>query len=144
MAAMERDLIESADLVITSSEQLYQSKRKHNPHTVLVRHGVDWLHFRKAIDSRTPVPADLSQLPRPILGYFGLIADDWVDLELIAHVARRLSNMSIVMLGKVTADVSILKRFSNVHVLGHRPYDALPAYCRGFDAAMIPFPVNQV
>jgi len=39
-------------------------------------------------------------------------------------------------------DVSPLRRFPNVHVLGHRPYGSLPAYCRAFAAAMIPFPLN--
>lgn len=143
LAAMERQLLDMAHLVITSSEQLFQSRRPHNPRTVLVRHGVDWSHFRRAVDSRAPIPADLARLPRPVLGYFGLIAPDWIDLELIAHVARQLPDISIVMLGKIAMDVSPLKRFANVHLLGHRPYDTLPDYCRGFDAAMIPFPINE-
>jgi glycosyltransferase involved in cell wall biosynthesis len=144
LAAMEQELLARAHLVIASSERLYESKRRHNPRTALVRHGVDWAHFRRALDPRTQVPADLSRLPRPVLGYFGLIADDWVDLDLLAHVAQRLPRASIVMLGRITMDVSALKRFPNVHFLGHRPYELLPAYCRGFDAALIPFPINEV
>lgn len=140
---MERQLLDKADLVITSAEKLLHSKRVHNSRTVLVRHGVDWSHFRRAIDPATNMPAEIARLPRPVLGYFGLIADDWVDIGLLAHVARSLPNASIAMLGKITMDVSALKQLPNVHLLGHRPYESLPAYCRGFDAAMIPFPLNE-
>jgi glycosyltransferase involved in cell wall biosynthesis len=140
LAAMERDLLARAHLVITSSDGLYRSKRPHNP----VRHGVDWSHFRGAVDGRAPVPQEIARLPRPVLGYFGLIAHDWADLDLVAHIARRLPHASIVMLGKATMDVSALRQFPNVHLFGHRPYATLPAYCRGFDAALIPFPINAV
>jgi glycosyltransferase involved in cell wall biosynthesis len=144
LARMERELLSRADLVIASSERLYEVKRKQNPRTVLIRHGVDWQHFRSALDPALPVPAELARLPRPILGYFGLIAADWVDVDLITHMARRLPHVSIVMLGKVTMDLAALGKFPNVHVLGRRPYETLPNYCRGFDAAMIPFPISEV
>lgn len=143
LAQMEHDLLKRSDLVITSSDRLFSTRREHNPSTKLVRHGVDWTHFRRTFDTTTNVPAELASIRGPILGYFGLIAEDWVDVPLLAHVAQRLPHASIVMLGKTTMDVSPLKRFPNVHLLGHRPYESLPGYCKGFDVAMIPFPVNQ-
>jgi glycosyltransferase involved in cell wall biosynthesis len=144
LTVMERELLNRADLVIASSERLLSSKRAHHPEAVLVRHGVDWRHFRTALDDRTQAPADLARIPRPRLGYFGLIAEDWVDVKLIAHVARRLPHVSIVMVGRTTMDLSALGGLPNVHLLGHRPYAALPGYCKGFDAAMIPFPISEV
>jgi glycosyltransferase involved in cell wall biosynthesis len=39
--------------------------------------------------------------------------------------------------------VSPLSRLPNVHLLGRKPYESLPAYCKGFDAAVIPFPIND-
>jgi glycosyltransferase involved in cell wall biosynthesis len=143
LRTMERELLARAGLVIVSSERLLESKRQHNPQTVLVRHGVDWNHFRSALDTNTQIPADLQSLPGPVIGYFGLIADDWIDMELIAHVAQNFPQASIAMLGHVRMDVTPLKRIANIHFLGHKPYGQLPAYCRGFDVAMIPFPINQ-
>jgi glycosyltransferase involved in cell wall biosynthesis len=142
LAMLESELLAKAHLVITSSERLQNSKRPHNPNTTLVRHGVNWGHFNTALHGTTQVPLDIAHLPGPILGYFGLIAEDWVDADLIAHVAQRLPEASIVMLGKITMDVSALRRLPNVHLLGHRPYDSLPSYCKAFDAALIPFPIN--
>jgi glycosyltransferase involved in cell wall biosynthesis len=143
LAAMERELLDRSDLVICSAARLLESKRQRHPRSVLVRHGVDWSHFRTALDPSVDVPPELAQLPGPIIGYFGLIAADWVDVSLIQHVARRFPHASIVMLGKSTMDLSVLKQLPNVHLLGRKPYASLPAYCKGFDAALIPFPINE-
>jgi glycosyltransferase involved in cell wall biosynthesis len=32
----------------------------------------------------------------------------------------------------------------NVHLLGQKPYSALPGYCRGFDVGIIPFRINEL
>lgn len=140
---LEADLLRKADLAIVSADRLYESKRQHNPRTVIVRHGVDYHHFRRALEPSTQIPAEISSLPRPVIGFFGLIAD-WVDVELMAEVARRYPQGSLVVLGKVTTDVSALKGLANVHLLGRKPYEALPAYCKGFDVALNPFRINEL
>ena len=48
--ALEDKLLKTADLVIVSADRLLQAKRRVNPHTVLVRHGVDFEHFQQAHD----------------------------------------------------------------------------------------------
>jgi glycosyltransferase involved in cell wall biosynthesis len=140
---MEVKLLRKADLVVVSADKLYDSKSQYNPQTVVVRHGVDYHHFRKALDPRTIVPAEIASLPRPVIGFFGLIAD-WVDVELMAKVAKQYPSGSMVVLGKATTDVSILKVLPNVHLLGRKPYEQLPAYCKGFDVALNPFRINEL
>lgn len=140
---LEQELLRRADLVIVSSELLYQSKAPYNAHTVLVRHGVDHEHFCKALDPATVIPAEVARLPRPILGFFGLIAD-WVDLDLLAHVARHFTTGSLVLLGKETTNVSALAALPNVHLLGRKRYEELPGYCKAFDVALMPFRVNEL
>ena len=68
---------------------------------------------------------------------------DWVDTELLAAVAKRFAHGSLVILGKATTDVSCLK-LPNVHLLGRRPYEDLPAYCKGFDVALNPFRISEL
>ena len=143
LAGLEQQLLRQADLVIVSAERLYESKKKTNPRTVLIRHGVDFHHFRKALDPKTVVPDEIRDLPRPVIGFFGLIAD-WVDLDLIAAVADKFSSGSVVMLGKATTDTSVLERKPNVHLLGRKSYESLPAYCKGFDVALMPFRINEL
>jgi glycosyltransferase involved in cell wall biosynthesis len=144
LARIEQDLIAKADLVIVSAEKLLHSKRAPRAPTHLVRHGVDYEHFATATRAETRIPDEIAGLPHPVIGYFGLIADDWVDVPLMIHVARSFPTGSLVMLGKVTMDVSELAREPNVHLLGRKPYISLPAYAKGFDVAVIPFPVSEV
>jgi Glycosyl transferases group 1 len=143
VAELERRILRRADLVIASAEKLVESKRRENPRTVLVRHGVDFAHFSRALDPATQVPADLAALPRPVIGFFGLVAD-WIDLELVREVADRYPHASVVLLGKVTTSLAALEGARNVHLLGRKPYAALPGYCKGFDVAITPFRMNEL
>ena len=78
-----------------------------------------------------------------MIGFHGLIAD-WVDVELLAHVAKSFPGGSLALVGKTTTDVSRLQRLPNVHLLGRKPYAELPAYCKGFDVALNPFRINEL
>lgn len=144
LAALENELLQKSHLVIASSEQLRLSKSSPHGPTILIRHGVDYQHFRKALDPETAVPDEIRNLPRPVIGYFGLLAEDWIDLPLLSHVARKFHSGSLVLLGKSTMDLAPLKIQPNVHLLGRKPYGQLPAYCKGFDVAVIPFPLSEV
>ena len=87
---LEEQLLSRADLVVVSSELLYESKAKHNPNTILVRNGVDHAHFRRALDADTVVPPDVAALPHPVIGFFGDRGGD--DLQpggqVFAHLQR--------------------------------------------------------
>jgi len=143
LAEMEEQLMRKSDLVIVSADRLFQSKARINSNTVLIRHGVDFNHFRKTLDPDTMVPEEIRNLPRPVIGFFGLIAD-WVDLELIAAVAKRFPNGSVVMVGKSTTDTKVLEQEPNIHLLGRKTYESLPGYCKGFDVALMPFRINEL
>jgi glycosyltransferase involved in cell wall biosynthesis len=144
LVEMERSLLRRADLVVVSAQSLLESKSPYNPHTVLVRHGVQFDHFARALSSSTIVPADIASLPKPVIGYFGLMADDWIDVDLLAKVAERFSSGSLVLIGKATTDMSKVARLPNVHLIGRKPFEELPAYCKGFDVALNAFPINDV
>ena len=144
LAAVEAELLRRADLIVVSAGPLLATKTGPHAATVLVRHGVDYEHFRTALDPATVVPPEVADLPRPVIGYFGLIAQDWVDVPLLVRVARSFPHGTLVLLGKATTDVAALAAEPNVRLLGRVPYAALPAYCKGFDAAVIPFPLSEV
>jgi len=140
---LERQLIEKSVCVFVSSDRLLKAKSKHNPNTFLITHGVDVAHFRKACDSDTPIPDEMRRFTRPIIGFFGLIAD-WVDLDLIRFLADSRPNWNFVLIGKHATDIGRLEGAKNIHVLGPRPYALLPNYARSFDAAILPFVVNDL
>jgi len=132
-----------ADMVVTTSQALFEAKGPLNANTMLVPHGVDHSHFARATSADTVVPADIAGLPRPILGFWGLV-QGWVDVALIRQLAVGRPDWSVVLIGEVATDVSALRDLPNVHLLGRRPYASLPGYARGFDAGLIPFRVNRL
>jgi glycosyltransferase involved in cell wall biosynthesis len=143
VAERELELLGKADLVLCSAAGLYERKKKYNLHTYLVAHGVDYEFFRKATSTDTPIAHELQSLPKPILGFTGLLAD-WVDLALLAQLARRRPEWSIVLIGRSDVDLKVFDGLSNVHLLGHRPYERLPEFLRGFDVALLPFVNNEL
>jgi glycosyltransferase involved in cell wall biosynthesis len=147
IARLEAELIRKSDLVITCSAPLQRAKSRLNANTVLVRHGVEREHFARACDDATPVPNDVAALPRPILGFFGLVAE-WVDLEALRRVAADHPRGSLVIVGEINnADREGLQRLHalpNVHFLGRKRYDELPGYCKSFAVALLPFVKNEL
>ncbi len=144
---IEERLFRNSDLVVVSAERLLELKRRFNPNTFLIRHGTDWIHFRTALEDLTKIPDEIASLPRPIIGFHGLLAD-WVDYDLIKRIAGRYSGGSVVLIGKVAVDaeekIKVLEGSRNVHFLGRKPYAELPAYCKGFDVAINPFVINEL
>ncbi len=147
LKGIEDDLFKKADLVIVSAEKLFESKHHFNKNTFIIRHGTDWKHFRTALDENTKIPDEIANLPKPIIGFHGLLAD-WVDYELIKKTAEYFKNGSVVLIGKITVDaekkIKILDGIKNIHFLGRKPYAELPAYCKGFDVALNPFEISEL
>ena len=140
---LERRLLLKSDVVICSSEKLRADKAKTNPNAHLVQHGVDLEHFGKAFRQETTIPDELKGVPGPVIGFWGLIAD-WVDLQLIRHVADAFSGGTVVLLGSSTTDMRPLEGAKNIKFLGRKPYADLPRYAKAFDVALMPFRVNEL
>lgn len=144
---IEEDLFRRSDLVVVSAEKLLESKKQFNANTFLIRHGTDWRHFRKALDETTKIPDEIKDLRRPVIGFHGLLAD-WVDFELLRKTAEHFKNGSVVLIGKIAVDaekkIKILDDVSNIHFLGRKPYEDLPAFCKGFDVALNPFEISEL
>ncbi|MCC7448633.1 MAG: glycosyltransferase [Anaerolineae bacterium] len=140
----EKGLLRQANLVFTGGASLYRDKLPLNENTYLFPSGVEIDHYAPAANrSAFPRPADLAGIEGPILGFFGVI-DERMDLVLIDHIARACPNWHLVMLGPV-AKISPedLPQSPNIHYLGGKSYDELPAYLAHFDVALMPFALNE-
>jgi glycosyltransferase involved in cell wall biosynthesis len=141
---LERRTVAGSDLVITTSAELQMRHRRQHRCVHLVPHGVDFDHFATACTlPEHAIPDDLKPIRRPIFGYMGVTAD-YVDLPLLAQAARARPDWSWVLLGDVRCAMSAVAGLKNIHILGGRPYEQLPAYCRGFDVGLIPFRMNRL
>ncbi|HEX3556253.1 MAG TPA: glycosyltransferase family 1 protein [Thermoanaerobaculia bacterium] len=138
----EARLLALADLVFTGGQSLYEAKRDRHPQVHAFPSSIDAGHFGRA-RAPLPEPSDQAALPRPRLGYFGVI-DERIDLDLVAAVAGLRPDWQLVMVGPVVKiDPESLPRRANLHYLGMKPYAELPSYLAGWDVALMPFARNE-
>ena len=134
----EQQLLSQADLVLTTSTALYEDKYRHNANTHLVPPGVNAEHFAVPVAEAS----DLIGLPHPRLGFFGGI-DERLDFGLLASLARRRPDWTLLLVGVVRTDISPLAGLSNIVVIGQRPYADLPSYVQHVDILLLPYLVNE-
>jgi glycosyltransferase involved in cell wall biosynthesis len=140
--AMDDETTRKAGLVFVASDTLLEGKLQLNPNTHLSPHGVDYDHFARAQGPQLKVPDDVASLQGPVVGFFGLI-ERWIDLGLVDHLAAARPHWNFVMIGRVAVPEDQVPRRPNIHFLGKRPYDSLPAYGKKFDASIIPYHLTQ-
>jgi glycosyltransferase involved in cell wall biosynthesis len=131
-------MLQTSDVTFFSSSILLSEKAKFARHAVLLPNGVDLDAFSK----RSKVPSELRAVPRPIVGYSGVIKRQ-LDLQLMLALAQRNREWSFVFVGPkgniegVEEVINKLEELKNVHFLGHRDSADLPAYVRQFDVGIL-------
>jgi UDP-galactopyranose mutase len=152
---MEAKVLARADIVYASGFSLYQMLRLRHPNVHCFPSSADINHFKQArtlqrvyegqgiftLDSNEP--EGQAHLPHPRLGYWGNL-DKRIDFELLDFIARSRPEWQIVLVGPlVDLPLAQLPRQRNLHYLGPRPYEQLPGYLAGWDAALLPFVCNE-
>jgi UDP-galactopyranose mutase len=138
----ESELFRRADVVFTGGQALFEAKRTSHPNVHLFPSSVDVAHFATARHVLTE-PPDQAAIPRPRIGYFGVI-DERMDYELLSNVAAARPDWHLILLGPTAkVDPAALPHASNIHYLGAKQYAQLPEYIGGWDVAMLPFARNE-
>jgi glycosyltransferase involved in cell wall biosynthesis len=142
ISSLERELLDHADVVFYVSRALMEEEAGLcGERARFLDHGVDLRHFVHR--DATEEPADLAGIPHPRIGFFGGLDDYIVDFDLLARLARTFDRASIVLVGDATCPLGDLEGLPNVHVLGFRDYEDIPAYGSGFDVALMPWLDND-
>ncbi len=140
---LERRLLACASVVFTGGRSLYEAKRRLHTDVHAFPSSIDAAHFAKARAGEVEEPADQAGLPRPRLGFFGVI-DERFDTRLLEEAARLRPDWQFVMLGPVVKiDPASLPQAANIHWLGQKAYAELPAYLAGWDVGLMPFALNE-
>jgi UDP-galactopyranose mutase len=139
----EQALLSMADLVFTGGLSLYRARLATLQSIHLFPSGVEIEHFAQADNQHLPRPADMATLSAPVLGYFGVI-DERMDQTLLATLAAAHPEWNIVLVGPIIKiDPNELPQAPNLHYLGMKNYQELPAYLAYFDVALVPFAMNE-
>ena len=140
-AAAEREMIDWADLVVVVSKELMETKGQGDPRFRLLPNAVDAGAYAPGIPVR-PLPA-LAGLPRPILGYAGLVSVR-LDLAMLDVLVTRHPEWTLVMIGAVyregcEEELARLASRLNVRLLPRVPSRDVPDYVRQFDVGLVPY-----
>jgi hypothetical protein len=140
LRGLERELLRGADVVLYVSSALQAEDRPEvGDRAVFLDHGVDLDLF----DPDGPVAGELAGISRPVVGYFGALRDSTVDGALLERVASEVPEASLVVIGPIMMPVEGLCDRPNVHLMGTRAHEDVPAFGRGFDVAIMPWLDNE-
>ena len=144
IADYERHIASRADAIICTADAIRNDLVPYNSNCFTVTHGVDVNHFHSAFQNND-VPSDMKNIPGPIIGFIGGVAD-WVNFDLLLDVAIRYPDANLVMIGKTYPDVKglgQLEKQTNVHFLGYKDYKVLPDYLKQCAVCLIPYVINE-
>lgn len=140
---LEAELFAQADVIFTGGRALYEAKKARHPNVHCFPSSVDAAHFASARLKLEPDPESQQAIPRPRIGFFGVI-DERMDTDLIGELADLRTDWQFVMIGPVVKiKPEDLPRRANLHWLGMRTYNELPAYLARWDLGLMPFALNE-
>jgi glycosyltransferase involved in cell wall biosynthesis len=143
ISAREQFLLSRADVVFTGGYQLFEAKSRAHGNVHFFGCGVDVEHFGRARGDGLDISPALEGLPRPLLGYFGVI-DERLDYALIGALADAFPAATVVMAGPLAkVEREQLPAQANIRWLGQRAYEELPSLVKGFDVCLMPFALND-
>lgn len=134
----------NSDVIFTVSEGLVDFFERL-PNVFYIPNGVDAEDFENAACDKTLLPKALQQKKQRIIGYHGIIQSR-VNFSIFSYLAEKHSTWQFLIIGpvwkEVEAEMKVLKKFDNIHVIDFVPYTKLPGVIACFDAAMIPHKVD--
>ncbi len=134
-----RRTLAQVDAIFVVSEHYRRelSGRTDRP-LILLGNGVEHARFA----APRPAPPDLAALPRPRIGYLGLLSH-FLDFELLEALRQARRGGTLVLAGPgdpaTAARVAELAAREGVAVLAPRPYEDVPGFMQALDVGVIPF-----
>jgi glycosyltransferase involved in cell wall biosynthesis len=140
---MEDSLLKKVDVTIVTQDNLLPRRAALCRNTFCVPNGADTDLFREMKD--TPSPPILDKLVRPRLGFVGHV-QYWIDLGLIAYLAKRRPEWSFILIGPIgpLADTNPVKGLPNVHFIGRKPQAEIPALLAAMDVCLNPYHTGEL
>ena len=139
----EPAIIAKADVVIANSLYLCNYAKKFNANSFYIGQGCDVESF---IMNSNPVPEDVANIKKPVIGYCGNLTASRLDIALLENIATQRPHWNFVLVGPQDNFFknSVLNKMNNVLFTGSKPAAELPAYVHHFDVCLNPQQINQM
>lgn len=140
LSEMEAELTKKADIVFATSKCLYNLRKMQNTNTYYLPSAIDLKIFRKALSDDLKIASELEAMPKPIIGFVGGMNNWKMNWQWIREAAISHPSWNFVFVGPcMEPPPSYISEQKNIIFLGAKPYEALPAYIKGFDVCLIPY-----
>ncbi|RKZ80560.1 MAG: hypothetical protein DRR19_23425 [Candidatus Parabeggiatoa sp. nov. 1] len=143
---LEKRLLEISDAAVYVHEGLMERELGLVKESVLIGHGVDFDQFvaaRPLEGARTPIPASMRDLPKPIIGFYGGMDEYRMDVELMIKIARHIHPSTLLLIGPKQMDLSRVLAEPNARHIAQVSPNELAAHAAHFDVGIIPFLQNE-
>jgi glycosyltransferase involved in cell wall biosynthesis len=138
----DQTLKSQADLTVFVNNTLFGEESGQCRKAMYLDHGVDYEMFAFA-EQDPHRPADIADIPKPIIGFYGGFAEHTTDIALLEKIVDLLPQRSFVFVGQASQECNGLKTRKNVWMLGQKPYEQIPHYGKCFDVAIMPWRQNR-
>lgn len=142
-------MLNYADMIISTSKKLVEQTEKYVKKYCTVSKPVYYL--ANAVDDELFEPRRQYEKPNDlILGektliYYGSLWGEWFDWDIIKTIANSNEKISINLIGDYSSIKAIKEEMpSNVHFLGIKKQEQLPAYLKYSDFALLPFKTGKI
>jgi glycosyltransferase involved in cell wall biosynthesis len=135
----ETQLLQTADLTFVTTTSLLERRRGLARAIRLLPNGIPDFFLEEP-----PLLTDpIDEIPRPRVGYVGVIRRP-MNMAMLRAVFAERRDWHLVLVGPVQRDsgVTALRDLPNVHLVGPRPFESLPAIIRKLDVGLIPHQIN--
>lgn len=143
---LEPAIIKKSDLVMCNSAELAKYALPYKAHTLVhdIGQGVDLSAYRT--DIIYDIPDDCKNLPHPFIGYMGALTTTRLDIELLYYLAQKRPDYTFLFIGKRDSVFMShpLGMLPNVHFLGLKPMEQMPAYTNAMDVCLNPQVINEI
>lgn len=140
---LEKKVMQNADIVLSNSPYLKDYAKPYNPHSYYIGQGCDLSLFKiKDIQK----PSDIVDIKGIKIGYVGYLTHIRLNIQLLIDLATYRPEWEIILVGPEDEAFknSELHKLKNVHFLGNKNEDDLPAYINYFDVCMNPQTINDL
>lgn len=137
---METKLLLKIDLFLATSQRLFDIKKPTDKPALLIPHGVDVQHFKKAYNEGG---FHSQKVPPLSIAYFGVI-DERLDYDLIHYLVQKRPKWTWVFLGPLITCPKELRKEQNFRFIPPVSYSKLPEALRSYNLLILPYKLNQL
>jgi teichuronic acid biosynthesis glycosyltransferase TuaH len=141
---LEPELIRNADVAVANSVYLTDYCASFNKASYYIGQGCNLELFDH--EKAYAVPDEMKNIPGPVIGYVGAVISYRLDEGIIKKIATSHPSWSVVLVGPEDEvfQRSSLHKLSNVHFIGRKPIEELPAFVRSFDVCINPQLISPI